>query len=76
MTDSSWAALHLWRWYRGDPMRAFRQSKHGRALHELGRKTFITIGDFPRIYARRNVALTSYMTILHYPCKMRCRWNF
>jgi 2-phosphosulfolactate phosphatase len=36
MTDSSWAALHLWRWYRGDPMRAFRQSKHGRALHDLG----------------------------------------
>ena len=21
MTDSSWAALHLWRWYRGDAMR-------------------------------------------------------
>ena len=36
MTDSSWAALHLWRWYRGEPMRAFRQSKHGRALHALG----------------------------------------
>jgi 2-phosphosulfolactate phosphatase len=36
MTDSSWAALHLWRWYRGEPMRAFRQSKHGRALHQLG----------------------------------------
>jgi 2-phosphosulfolactate phosphatase len=36
MTDSSWAALHLWRWYRGDAMRLFRQSKHGRALHELG----------------------------------------
>jgi 2-phosphosulfolactate phosphatase len=36
MTDSSWAALHLWHWYRGDAMRLFRQSKHGRALHELG----------------------------------------
>ena len=36
MTDSSWAALHLWRWYRGEPMRVFRQSKHGRALHALG----------------------------------------
>jgi 2-phosphosulfolactate phosphatase len=36
MTDSSWAALHLWRWYRGDAMRVFRQSKHGRALRELG----------------------------------------
>ncbi len=36
MTDSSWAALHLWHWYRGDAMRLFRQSKHGRLLHELG----------------------------------------
>ena len=36
MTDSSWAALHLWHWYRGEPMRVFRQSKHGRALHALG----------------------------------------
>lgn len=36
MTDTSWAALHLWRWYRGDVMRLFRQSKHGRALRELG----------------------------------------
>jgi len=36
MTDSSWAALHLWRWYRGDAMRLFRQSKHGRLLHGLG----------------------------------------
>jgi 2-phosphosulfolactate phosphatase len=36
MTDSSWAALHLWRWYRGDAMRAFRQSKHGRSLTALG----------------------------------------
>lgn len=36
MTDASWAALHLWRWYRGDAMRLFRQSKHGRALHEMG----------------------------------------
>ena len=36
MTDSSWAALHLWRWYRGDAMRAFRHSAHGRALAALG----------------------------------------
>ena len=36
MTDTSWAALHLWHWYRGDAMRLFRQSKHGRALDELG----------------------------------------
>lgn len=36
MTDSSWAALHLWRWYRGDAMRVFRQSAHGRALAGLG----------------------------------------
>ena len=36
MTDESWAALHLWRWYRGDAMRAFRQSAHGRGLLGLG----------------------------------------
>ncbi len=36
MTDSAWAALHLWRWYRGDPMRAFRQSRHGRGLIDGG----------------------------------------
>jgi len=36
LTDEAWAALHLWRWYRGDAMRAFRQSAHGRALRELG----------------------------------------
>jgi 2-phosphosulfolactate phosphatase len=36
LTDSAWAALHLWRWYRGDAMRAFRQSRHGRGLLELG----------------------------------------
>ncbi|HZP56913.1 MAG TPA: 2-phosphosulfolactate phosphatase [Dehalococcoidia bacterium] len=34
--DDAWAALHLWRWYRGDAMRAFRQSAHGRALIALG----------------------------------------
>jgi 2-phosphosulfolactate phosphatase len=34
--DSAWAALHLWRWYRGDAMRAFRQSRHGRSLLDLG----------------------------------------
>lgn len=36
MTDGSWAALHLWRFYRGDAMRAFRQSVHGRALASMG----------------------------------------
>lgn len=32
LADSAWAAMHLWRWYRGDAMRAFRHSAHGRAL--------------------------------------------
>lgn len=36
MTDEAWAAYHLWRWYRGDAMRAFRQSAHGRMLLGLG----------------------------------------
>ena len=36
MTDESWAAFHLWRWYDGDAMRALRQSAHGRALAALG----------------------------------------
>ena len=36
LTDEAWAAFHLWRWYRGDAMRIFRQSSHGRALAELG----------------------------------------
>lgn len=36
MTDSAWAAVHLWRWYKGDAMRAFRQSRHGRVLLEQG----------------------------------------
>lgn len=36
LADSAWAALHLWRWYRGDAMRAFRQSRHGRGLLEQG----------------------------------------
>ncbi len=36
MTDESWAAFHLWRWYRGDAERAFRHSAHGRALAQLG----------------------------------------
>ncbi len=36
LTDSAWAALHLWRWYKGDAMRAFRQSRHGRLLQEQG----------------------------------------
>ena len=36
MSDEAWAAYHLWRWYRGDAMRALRQSAHGRALLGLG----------------------------------------
>ncbi len=36
LTDEAWAALHLWRWYGGDAMRAFRQSVHGRALLGIG----------------------------------------
>lgn len=36
LADSAWAALHLWRWYKGDALRAFRQSRHGRALAEKG----------------------------------------
>jgi 2-phosphosulfolactate phosphatase len=36
MTDSAWAAYHLWRFYRGDAMRVFRHASHGRALVELG----------------------------------------
>lgn len=36
MTDESWAALHLWHWYRGDAMKAFRQAAHGRGLLALG----------------------------------------
>jgi 2-phosphosulfolactate phosphatase len=36
LADSAWAALHLWRWYRGDALRAFRQSRHGRSLAEKG----------------------------------------
>ena len=36
LTDEAWAALHLWRWYRGDALRMFGQSSHGRALRELG----------------------------------------
>ena len=36
LTDEAWAALHLWHWYRGDAMRIFRQSAHGRGLAALG----------------------------------------
>jgi 2-phosphosulfolactate phosphatase len=36
LADSAWAALHLWRFYRGDAARAFRHASHGRALRELG----------------------------------------
>jgi len=36
MADAAWAAYHLWRWYERDPMRAFRQSVHARALLRLG----------------------------------------
>ena len=36
MTDSAWAAQHLWRWYKGEPARAFRHAAHGRALARMG----------------------------------------
>ena len=36
LTDEAWAALHLWRWYRGDALRMLGQSSHGRSLRELG----------------------------------------
>jgi phosphosulfolactate phosphohydrolase-like enzyme len=36
LTDDAWAAYHLWRWYRGDAMRAFRHAAHGRALRSAG----------------------------------------
>jgi 2-phosphosulfolactate phosphatase len=36
LADSAWAAEHLWRWYRGEPMRAFKQAAHGRALARMG----------------------------------------
>jgi 2-phosphosulfolactate phosphatase len=36
LTDDAWAALHLWHWYKGDAMRAFRQAAHGRALAAAG----------------------------------------
>jgi 2-phosphosulfolactate phosphatase len=36
LSDSAWAAYHLWRWYGGDAMRAFRQARHGRGLLEKG----------------------------------------
>lgn len=35
-TDEAYAALHLWRWYRGDAMRMFRESAHARALRGIG----------------------------------------
>jgi 2-phosphosulfolactate phosphatase len=36
LTDSAWAAYHLWRFYRGNPERVFRHAAHARALRELG----------------------------------------
>jgi 2-phosphosulfolactate phosphatase len=36
LSDSAWATMHLWKWYRGDAMRAFRHSVHGRALAAMG----------------------------------------
>jgi 2-phosphosulfolactate phosphatase len=36
LRDDAWAAYHLWRWYKGDAMRAFRHSAHGRALLAAG----------------------------------------
>ena len=39
MTDSAWAAQHLWSWYGGDAGRAFRHAAHGRALARMGFET-------------------------------------
>jgi 2-phosphosulfolactate phosphatase len=36
LTDSAWGAMHLWQFYGGDAMRAFRHSVHGRALGAMG----------------------------------------
>ncbi len=36
MTDEAYAARHLRKWYRGDAMRIFRESAHGRALRGIG----------------------------------------
>jgi 2-phosphosulfolactate phosphatase len=36
LSDSAWAARHLWRFYRGEASRAFRHAAHGRALAALG----------------------------------------
>jgi 2-phosphosulfolactate phosphatase len=36
LADDAWAAFHLWRWYKGDAMRAFRHAAHGRALLAAG----------------------------------------
>jgi 2-phosphosulfolactate phosphatase len=36
LTDSAWASYHLWRFYQGDALRAFRHAPHGRALSNLG----------------------------------------
>ncbi len=36
LADSAWAALHLWEFYGGDAIRAFRHSVHGRALGAMG----------------------------------------
>jgi 2-phosphosulfolactate phosphatase len=36
LSDEAWATYHLWRWYRGDAIRVFRESAHGRALLALG----------------------------------------
>lgn len=36
LADDAWGAFHLWRWYRGDAMRAFRHAAHGRALQAAG----------------------------------------
>lgn len=36
LSDSAWAALHLWRWYRGDAACVFRHAAHGRILARMG----------------------------------------
>jgi 2-phosphosulfolactate phosphatase len=62
MTDGAWAALHLWKWYRGDAMRAFRHSAHGRALMRMGFDRDLayaarvdTTGTVPMLYIENGV---------------------
>ena len=66
LADSAWAALHLWRWYRGDAMRAFRQSRHGRGLLDKGFEADL------RYAARLDVsAAVPTLSIEHGVCVLR-----